>query len=152
MLAELFTDYALWLILGFLLIISELFVTGVIAVFFGIGAIIVGLLTLFGITESLTSQLWLFAVISLVALFGARRHFKGWLTGNVGDAPSSEAGLGDAVGSRVTVLTDFVHGSGHVQMHGAKWDAESSDDLKAGDVAWVSGNCGIVLKVSASQR
>lgn len=152
MLAEIFTDYALWLILGFLLIISELFVTGVIAVFFGIGAVLVGLLTLFGVTTGLTSQLWVFAVISLVALFGARRHFKRWLTGDVTDSPSSDAGLGDTYGSRVTVLTDFVHGSGHVQMHGAKWDAESDDDLKAGDVAWVSGNRGIVLKVSASQR
>lgn len=151
MLAELFTDSALWLILGFLLIISELFVTGLVAVFFGIGAVVVGLLALWGVTTSLTTQLWLFSIISLVTLFAARRRFKRWLRGSVGDAAGSDQGITEELGSRVTVLADFANGSGPVQLRGTKWDAESADPLKAGDAAWVTGNRGIVLKVSATQ-
>lgn len=150
MLAELFTDSALWLILGFLLIISELFVTGLIAVFFGIGAVVVGLLALFGAVTSLSTQLWLFGLISLVSLFVARRRFQQWLRGNVGDAASGQVSAGER-GSRVTVLADFVDGAGPVQLRGTKWDAESDEPLKGGDSAWVKGNRGIVLVVTANR-
>ncbi|MCK0536242.1 NfeD family protein [Alcanivorax quisquiliarum] len=150
MFAELFTDSALWLLLGFLLIISELFVTGLVAVFFGIGAVVVGLLALFGLVTSLTTQLWLFGIISLLSLFAARRRFQRWLRGSVGDAASGQMSSGER-GNRVTVLADFVDGAGPVQLRGTKWDAESTEPLKAGDSAWVQGNRGIVLIVSTTR-
>ena len=146
-----FTGYAFWLILGFLLVISEFAVPGLIAVFFGIGAIVVGLLTLFGIIETLPMQLLLFSTISVAVLLGSRKHFQRWLKGAVSDHADSDL-LGNSVGARVTVLVDFNQGAGHVQLRGAKWDAESADPLKAGDVAWVVGNRGIVLLVSASAQ
>jgi len=33
--------------------------------------------------------------------------------------------------------------------HAAKWDAEASEPLRAGDTAWVTGFSGIVLRVSS---
>ena len=140
--------YSFWLLLGVALLISEFFVPGVVAMFFGIGALVVGVLTLFGVIDSLASQLLCFALISLVALFGLRRHCTRWLRGAVGGRPAQDLDSTGLLNQRVTVLTDFVDGIGDVQLNGAKWDAESGDPLRAGDTAWVVDLRGIVLKVS----
>lgn len=141
--------YAFWLLLGFALLISEFFVPGLVAVFFGLGALVVGVLTLAGVIDSLAVQLLCFGLISLLALFGLRRHCARWLRGSVGGRADTDLDDVGVVGSRVTVLTDFVDGTGDVQLNGAKWDAESAEPLRAGDTAWVVGLRGIVLRVSA---
>ncbi|WP_185267150.1 NfeD family protein [Halopseudomonas xiamenensis] len=141
--------YAFWLLLGVALLISEFFIPGLVAVFFGIGALAVGLLTLFGVIDSLAVQLLSFGVISLVALFGLRRHCTRWLKGAVAGRAVEDLDDAGVIGQRVMVLTDFHDGIGDVQLNGAKWDAESSDPLRAGDTAWVIGFSGIVLKVAA---
>src|SRR5690606_27709481 len=102
------SGYAFWLLLGLALLISEFFVPGVVAVFFGIGALAVGLLTLAGVIESLPVQLLWFALISLVALFGLRRHCTRWLKGMVGGQAQQDLDSAGLLDQRVTVLTDFV--------------------------------------------
>lgn len=144
------TGYPFWLMLGLILLISEFFAPGMIAAFFGIGALVVGLLTLFGVIETLPAQLTLFALVSLAALFGLRKHCKRWLTGATSNRSHSDLDDSGLIGVRVRVLTDFAHGIGQVQHSGAKWDAESSDPLKAGDPAWVISHRGIVLTVSST--
>ena len=47
--------------------------------------------------------------------------------------------------------SDFVAGAGRVVLNGVQWDAESADELKAGDVAWVIANQGIKLTVAATK-
>lgn len=140
--------YTFWMLLGLALLISEFFVPGVVAVFFGIGALVVGLLTLFGVIDSLAAQLLCFALISLVALFGLRRHCTRWLRGAIGGRAAQDLDSTGLLSQRVVVLTDFVDGIGDVQLNGAKWDAESGEQLLAGETAWVIGSRGIVLSVS----
>lgn len=142
--------YAFWLLLGLLLLISELFTPVLVAMFFGIGALVVGLLTLAGLIDSLGVQLLLFALISVGSLFALRKHFKRWLQGDETSASNTNPDNVELVGKRVRVLTDFQQGMGNVQLNGAKWDAESTDALKAGDSAWVLGHSGIVLRVAAT--
>ena len=94
---DLLSSYGFWLVLGLLLLISELAAPGVIAVFFGIGALVVGGLTFAGVIESLPVQLLCFSLVSLLALFGLRRRFQRWLRGDVSDrAKGPDAG--DLVG------------------------------------------------------
>jgi inner membrane protein len=148
---DMLNGYGFWLVLGFLLLISEVVAPGVVAVFFGVGALVVGVLTYFGVIESLPAQLLWFALISLAALFGLRKHFKRYLMGDVSNKADPGPDRGDLVGARVLVLTDFNQGGGRIQLNGAKWDAESDDPLKAGDSAWVVSNKGILLTVSAQR-
>ena len=148
--STLLSGYAFWLLLGLLLLASEFFIPGLIAMFFGIAALIVGLLTLFGVIGSLSVQLMLFALISLATLFGLRRHFRRWLRGGVSEIPVADLDDSGLVGMRVMVISDFDHGVGHVQLNGSKWDAESTDPLKSGDAAWVVSHRGIVLRISAT--
>lgn len=143
--------YTFWLLLGMALLISEFFVPGLVAVFFGAGALVVGLLTLFGVIDSLAVQLLCFALISLVTLFGLRRQCTRWLRGTVAGRTKDDLDNAGLLDQRVIVLTDFVDGIGDVQLNGAKWDAESSEPLRVGDTAWVIGFSGIVLRVSKQQ-
>ena len=145
------SSYGFWLVLGFILLIAEVLAPGVVAVFFGIGALVVGGLTFFGVVESLPIQLLLFALISLVALFGLRKHFKHYLQGDVSNKAQEGPDVSDLIGSRVKVLTDFHQGSGTIQLNGAKWDAESDEPLKAGDAAWIVSHRGILLTVGAQR-
>ncbi|WOD11597.1 NfeD family protein [Pseudomonas sp. NyZ704] len=140
--------YAFWLLLGLVLLASEFFVPGLIAAFFGLGALVVGALTLFGVIESSGAQLTCFAVISLVALFVLRRQCQRWLQGTESDRSMKDMDDAGFIGERVQVIGDFVDGVGDVTLNGAKWDAESSDPLIAGEHAWVIDHNGIVLKVS----
>ena len=147
----LINTYAFWLLLGIALLLSELFIPGLIAAFFGIGALLVGVLTLLGIIDTLAAQLAVFAVFSLVALFALRKHFHRWLRGTEADPSAKDMDDAGVIGSRVKVLTDFTDGTGTVQLNGAKWDAESPDSLKMGDTAWVTEHKGIILVVSATK-
>lgn len=141
----------IWIIVGIVLILSELLATSIVAVFFGIAAIIVGLLLHFGLIESYSMQYLIFGVLSLLLLFSARGRFKRWFVGYTADSHEQPSRLADDIGRRVTVHSDFHQGAGRVVLNGVQWDAESTDDLKAGDVAFVVANHGIKLVVSAAK-
>lgn len=143
-----------WLILGALLVLSEFFVTGIVAVFFGVGALLVGLATMFGLLSSAPEQIVLFAILSLASLLLAREKVKVWFHGNVSDRWDGDKNLIEARGQRVTVTADFVDGLGRVRLSGVEWKAELDDEataLAAGDTAWVIGHRGITLKVSGQR-
>lgn len=141
----------IWIIVGIVLILSELLATSIVAVFFGIAAIIVGLLLHFGLIESYSMQYLAFGVLSLLLLFSARGRFKRWFVGYTADSNEQQSRLADDIGRRVTVHSDFHHGAGRVVLNGVQWDAESADALKAGDIAFVVANHGIKLVVSAAK-
>lgn len=141
----------IWITIGVLLILSELIATSVVAVFFGVAAIVVGLLVQFGWIEAASLQFLLFGVISLVLLFTARGRCKRWFVGYTADNNEQPSKLKQDIGNRVVVHSDFTQGAGRVVLNGVQWDARSDDLLHAGEVAWVVDNDGIHLKVSATK-
>lgn len=141
----------LWIIAGIVLILSELLATSIVAVFFGVAAIVVGLLLNFGFIQSYSMQFLIFGALSLTLLLVVRGHFKRWFVGYTADSTEQPLRFADDIGRRVTVHSDFNQGAGRVVLNGVQWDAESADMLKAGDVAWVIANQGIKLVVSASK-
>lgn len=142
----------IWLILGALLILSEFFMTGLVAIFFGVGAILVGLLTALGLLDQLPEQILVFAVLSVASLLFARERIKIWFHGKVSDRWDGDRNLIAGRGERVTVSRAFVDGVGRVRLSGADWKAESLDgDHELGATVWVTGHQGITLTVS-SQR
>lgn len=141
----------IWIIIGVLLILSELMATSVVAVFFGVAAIIVGLLLQIGLIESASWQFLLFGVISLALLFTARGRCKRWFVGYTSDTNEQPSSVSQDIGQRVITHSDFNQGAGRVVLNGVQWDARSDDPLLAGDVAWVMSNDGIHLHVSATK-
>ena len=77
------TAALLWMLVGIVLIITELLVTGIVAVFFGIAAIITGLLLQFGLIEALAMQYASFGIISVATLVLARKRMTHWFRGIV---------------------------------------------------------------------
>lgn len=140
-----------WLILGALLILSEFFITGIIAIFFGIGAILVAAGIALGLLQNLPEQILMFSVLSVGALLFAREKVKVWFRGHVSENWSGDRDLISARGQRVIVSGEFVDGLGRVRLSGSDWTAETEDELSPGDTAWVVGHRGIRLLVSAQR-
>lgn len=141
-----------WLILGALLVLSEFFITGIVAIFFGAGAILVGIATALGLLDSLPEQVISFAVLSVGSLLFARERIKIWFRGKVSDRWDGDKDLIASRGERVTVTQSFSDGVGQVRLSGVDWKAECADgELDKGDTAWVVGHRGITLLVSASR-
>lgn len=138
----------IWIIVGILLILSELLATSVVAVFIGLGALATGIALWLGWVDSLTWQLLIFSGVSAGTLVLARRRLKVWFGGFTTDQGESHSAFRRDLGERVTVEHDFNQGAGRVILNGVAWDALSDDDLQAGEVAWVIANEGIHLTVS----
>ncbi|MES3007681.1 MAG: NfeD family protein [Pseudomonadota bacterium] len=142
------TAALLWILVGIVLIITELLVTGIVAVFFGIAAIITGLLLQFGLIEGLAMQYASFGIISVATLVLARQRLTRWFKGNTKDSTEASPSFQQDIGERATVIDDFQHGSGRVTLNGVSWTALSADELKAGEAVWVIANEGIRLTVA----
>jgi membrane protein implicated in regulation of membrane protease activity len=142
-----FTPASLWTLIGVLLILSELALPGVIAVFFGIAALLVGLLLFLDVPIGPPAQILLFGVLGAALLLLARHRLKPWFRGQVETGGSGSEVLPD--GTRARAQTDFVRGTGVVTLNGVRWNAESSEPIHAGDTVWLIGRRGLVLLVSA---
>jgi membrane protein implicated in regulation of membrane protease activity len=140
----------MWIVAGIVLILSELLLTSVVAVFLGVGAIVTGLLVHWNLIEQSSIQFAVFGVVSLTLLLTARGQIKRWFSGYSDADHEGKPNFQRDIGARVTVSGDFNHGAGRVTLNGVQWDAFSADELKAGDTAWVISNEGIQLTVSAT--
>ncbi len=109
---------------------------------------IVGGLAYFGLLNDLTWEITLFAVLSLVLLAGARRFLRDWLFGRETQGRTSDDSAG-LVGGRATVEADFVEGIGAVRYRGARWQAQSDQPLKAGQMVRIQKHDGLWLTVQA---
>jgi inner membrane protein len=138
---------AIWILLGVLLILSEFVVPGIIAMFLGAAAVIVGVLLLVGVPLSLNVQILLFGALSVVLVLAARRRVASWFRGSSEHAEEGVEVL--TPGTPVTATTEFANGIGVVSYRGARWNAESAEPIAAGQRVWITGRRGLVLEVSA---
>lgn len=136
-----------WFIAGFILILAEFAVPGVILVFIGLGAWAASLTSCLGWTQAAGAQTAVFALSSLVLLVGLRRLFKGWFLGISHDAATAGA-LNEFEGRAVRVISPVEPGrTGKVEFKGAPWNASSDEPLKPGDSARIISVDGLCLKV-----
>jgi membrane protein implicated in regulation of membrane protease activity len=142
-----FTPASLWTLIGVLLILSELALPGVIAVFFGLAALLVGLLLFLDVPIDPPAQILLFGVLGAGLLLLARNRLEPWFRGQVEPGGNGSEILPE--GTQARAQTDFTRGVGIVSLHGVRWNAESTDSIRAGDPVWLTGRRGLVLQVGA---
>ena len=134
-----------WLLLGLLLMVGELATPGgFYIVFFGIGAVLTGVLALLGI-ESVAIQTLLFIVLSVGGLLVFRSRVLTWMQRDP-QAPAVDA----VVGEIATTLDPLAPGGiGKVELRGASWSARntSAESLVAGSRCRVIGLEGLLLLV-----
>ena len=118
------TDIALqWLIFGFVLVMAELLISGLIILFLGIGAMIVALLIWLGLLESFLSMFGLWVIISLVLAFTLRDVIGNFLPSGseIGNLDEDQ----DARGKVVIVITTVTpyNNEGRIEFRGTTWPA-----------------------------
>jgi membrane protein implicated in regulation of membrane protease activity len=122
----------LWLVLGLLLMGGEILTPGgFFVIFFGVGALVVGALTGFGLAGPHWVQWLLFSVLSV----GSLLLFRGKLVAltRAHGQPSNVAGLGagvDAlVGEVVVPVDDLAPGAvGKAELRGTSWTARNDGE------------------------
>jgi membrane protein implicated in regulation of membrane protease activity len=140
------TPELVWFVCGVVLLLLEFVVPGVILVFFGFGAWVTALTTYLGLTGGSTSQLLVFAVVSVVLLFGLRRYIRSRFSGFISDQQEPDRNLDEFTGKSVLVLEDIASGKpGKVEFKGAPWRAESEDSLSQGENGIIEKADGLTL-------
>ena len=145
-------DIALiWVIAGVVLILSELLATSIVALFFGLSAIVVGLLLWAGVIDSIEMQFFIFAALSLAMLFTARSKLRRYLVGDLADSTDQHQTFRENLGQHATAVADFHQGMGRVLLNGVQWSAQSDDEIISNDRVWIIANDGIQLTVSKTK-
>ncbi|MEM1436401.1 MAG: NfeD family protein [Pseudomonadota bacterium] len=137
----------IWLVVGFVLIVAEFFLTSFFVIFFGIAAVVVALALWAGLPAGSGAPYLLFAAVAVGTLLVLRSRFREWFTGSYADAGVDE----DFVGREVIVESGFDGGSpgrGRVSYRGTAWDARSEQDTFAtGARAAIVGRSGMQLHI-----
>jgi membrane protein implicated in regulation of membrane protease activity len=142
----------LWFIAGFILVLAEFAVPGVILVFIGLGSWVASLAAWLGWAETASSQTAVFAISSLVLLLGLRRFFKNWFLGFSNHAVTAGA-LEEFIGKSVRVVTPVGPGlHGKVEFKGANWNAEAGEPLLPGTVGIITAVDGLCFKIRAQDQ
>ena len=141
----------IWLYVGAGLMLAELLTPGFVMFFFGLSAATVGLLVL-GLPEtlspSLTWQLALFSLFSLVYLVTLRRYVKAVFLGDNGALGTLPDDFAGRIGSvSVAIAPDA---PGRVLVGDAEWDAEADTPIPAGARVRVVARRNLTLTVEAA--
>ncbi len=137
-----------WIVLGIGIMSMELFVPGFILCFFGLGAVLTGLLLIF-LHIGVNTQLVLFAVLSVVSLVSFRRCAQGYFTGRVSNKTPMNAPMEAHTGESAIVTEDIIPNSPHgkVEFHGTSWNADSDVKIVKGTKVTIVERHDLTMKV-----
>ena len=137
----------IWFVVGLLMFLLEMAGPGLIILFFGVGAWVVMLLTLF-LDLSLNAQLAIFLVSSIMVLILFRRILKKAFHGYEKGEQDLGEELDEFLGHRATVLERIsLDMCGKVEFKGSQWAAEAKEDIGEGEVVKIVGKENLTLKV-----
>lgn len=138
-------EWWLWLAGGLALVVAELVTpSGFFIIFFGIGALAVGVLAALGAVQSIWMQGLLFTILSVISLLIFRGRLK-----TTFQAPLPPS-IDSFVGVLAVVQEYLAPGAvGRVEVRGASWSARNTSDatLVPGQRAKVAGIDGLLLTV-----
>jgi inner membrane protein len=136
-----------WILLGLVLLLAEVVTSGGFYIlFFGVGAVIVGILSSLDFAGPLWFQIALFPVLSVLCLWLFRERLL-HLT-HAGSRPDVDSLIGE---SAVAVDEIGVDAVGKAEMHGTSWNARNVGDkpLARGERCRVDRIDGLTIFVRA---
>ncbi len=134
-----------WLVLGLLLIVAEAFVFGAVLLWFGIAALVVGVLTFLIPTLIWMPSILVWAGLSLLLVFGWQPYRK--KNPAKDNAPTINRRGEQIVGRHFTLGRDIVNGAGELHVDDTRWKLVSHHDLPAGSKVKVIAVEGTSLRV-----
>ena len=125
-----------WTVLGAIHIIAEIFTTGFVLLWFGIGALAAALAAFIGVS-SITAQFLIFAIVSIGLTAASRTIFVNYFSREKagGDLKSGVEALPGQIGTVVSSSRGALN-EGAVKVYGSTWTAfpiEGEEPLEAGD-------------------
>lgn len=140
----------LWMYIGGGLMLAEILMPGFVVFFFGLSAATLGGLILLlpeAFHLSLTWQLALFSLFSIVYLVTLRKYLKGIF---LGDTEDTAAALDDYVGRLGETTTPITPGiPGRAIVGDAEWDAVAATPIAAGTKVKVLSRKNLTLTIEA---
>ena len=134
----------IWFLLGFVMMLLELVMPGVIIIFFGIGAWITALCCMI-FSPSLAWQVSIFTATSVLSLIFLRR----WLLDILFKKREKEETLSDEFLGQKAITETVINGArgGKVTFKGASWGALASEKIEADEQVEIIGKESIKLIV-----
>ncbi len=140
----------MWVLLGvFGLAVEILLPGGIVFLFFGAAALLVGGLVAFGLGGPVWFQWLLFSVLSVASMLSLRGRLLRRLTSH----PDESSNIDSMIGQEVVSTGDLLAGAnGQVQMRGTTWSARNvgTEDLDAGGRAVIERVDGVTLHIRRS--
>jgi len=131
----------IWLLVGISLICAEFVVPGLVIIFFGVGALIVGFLMIFVVDISFFIQTIIFIAASISTMSLLRKYFV-----NRDIVDLTEEFVGKVASVEISVSKEIY---GIVKFKGAIWKAETLSDkpMDQGELVEIVGKDSITLRV-----
>lgn len=136
----------IWVVIGSLLLAIEIITPGGFYIFFfGVGAILIGLLLLLGIPMNLATQIIFFLVISVMALIMFRKRLLAVVES------TNALTVDNVIGERVIATTDIpINEYGFVEFRGVPWKAKNvgGTNIEKGKLCYIKKVVGLQLEIS----
>lgn len=140
-----------WLVLGVALIGFEIFVPGVLLMWFGIAGVLTGLILLLTPMD-IALQALLFGALSVLSVFPIRRAAKRLYPDDAPDAGQLNQLGASMVGRQATISEAVVNGSGAIHFGDTRWSVRAETDLPAGTTVIIRAISGSTLQVEPIEK
>lgn len=143
----------IWCVLGILLILAEFLVPGLIIIFFGTSALVVGIALWLGLPTAGGLPFILFAGLAVIQILILRRFFKPWFAGQSLGTSTTGEGVEEFIGKKTSRVSGFEDGKceGIVSFKGADWSARCEEVAPSCDNFIIIGREGLTLIVKPSK-
>jgi membrane protein implicated in regulation of membrane protease activity len=119
--------WILWIVLGVILIIAEIFTLGFVLLGFGIGAVAAAFAGFLGV--GFVGQFLIFAIVSIILTIFSRTIFASYyLHGDVDKIKTGSDSLPGQIGTVTGASKGALH-SGEVKVFGSTWTAFPEDEM-----------------------
>ena len=143
--------WQVWLIIAGLFFIGEIATVGFLIFWFGIGALIAMVVSLF--TSNIIIQTTVFVISSTILIFATKPFVK-----KFADVKKTNTNVYSIIGKKALVIKDIdpIHSSGQIKLNGEVWSAETENDeiIKKGsevEVLKINGVKAIVKLVNSEK-
>lgn len=140
----------LWLIIGIVLIIAEIFLPGAVIGILGFSALIVSGLTWLGLLSSFIWQIVIFLILSATLTFLFLKFLKNILYRTDSGSSNDYIEIGKIVPVIETINSKT--GKGKVRYMGSLWKAAADIDIDEGETVTIIGSDNLTLLVEKNHK
>ena len=147
---SIFQPELIWFLVGFIMLLVEFAAPGIFFIFFALGAWIVAVVCL-AFSISLTAQLLIFLISSVLAIILLRKRFQKIFTGAT--SKPEEQFSDEFIGKKAVVKSRITSDRpGKIEFHGSLWTAEADEPIDENSYVEITSRDSLTLKVKKIEK